>query len=375
MGSEARGDVIGASSDLPGFYAVVPAGGAGTRLWPLSRAARPKFLHDLAGSGQSLLQDTVGRLAPLCADRLLVVTGRAHAAAVAERLPNLPARDLLVEPSPRDSLPAIGLAAAVALLRDPDAIIGSFAADHVIQDVEAFRRCVATAVSIAAGDMLVTLGVQPTHPATGFGYVRPGTAYNTSPDNRSAYRVQSFVEKPNASLAEQYVREGHLWNAGMFVVKASVLLAMVARWEPELAAGLRAAATDLGTIDQVWPTLPALSIDRAIAERAAEAGQVVVVPADFDWDDIGDFGALADHLDDGPAHPGLRVLGDHDQVLSLDSTGIVVARGGRAVVVLGVPDAVIIDTPDALLVTTRERVQDVKTMVQALQRGGREDLT
>ncbi len=376
MGSQARGESVEASFDLPGFYAVVPAGGAGTRLWPLSRAARPKFLHDLTGSGQSLLQETAARLEPLCADRLMVVAGRAHAPAVAGSLPSLRAHNLIVEPSPRDSLPAIGLAAAVVALRDPDAIVGSFAADHVIGDQDAFRRCVATAVRIASDDVLVTLGVQPTHPATGFGYVRPGSPYAWHEGGtESAYTVQSFVEKPSAGVAEQYVRDGHLWNAGMFVVKACVLVAMIERWEPELASGLRAAAADLSTIDEVWPTLPALSIDRAIAERAAEAGQVVVVPADFDWDDIGDFGALAAHLDDEPGQPGLRVLGDHDQVLSLDSTGIVAAGGGRAVVVLGVPDAVIIDTPDALLVTTRQRVQDVKTMVKALQRGGREDLT
>ncbi len=380
MGFQAWGEWVGEAADLPGFYAVVPAGGSGTRLWPLSRAGRPKFLHDLTGSGQSLLQETAARLEPLCADRLLVVTGRAHAPAVAESLPALRAHNLIVEPAPLDSLPAIGLAAAIVMLRDPDAVIGSFAADHVIEDQESFRRCVATAVSIAADDMLVTLGVRPTHPATRFGYVRPRSAYAWQDDgtesayDESAYTVQSFVEKPSAAVATQYVRDGHLWNAGIFVVKASVLLAMIERWEPELAIGLRAVAADIGAIDEVWPTLPARSIDRAIAERAAEAGEVVVVPADFDWDDIGDFGALAQHLHDEPGQPGLRVLGDHDQVFSLDSTGIVAARGGRAVVVLGVPDAVIIDTADALLVTTRQRVQDVKTMVQALQRGGREDL-
>ncbi len=263
----------------------------------------------------------------------------------------------------------------MALRRDPNAVIGSFAADHVIEDEVAFRRCVTTAVAVAGQDLLVTVGVQPTYAATGFGYVCLGSAFAWHADGSdSAYRVQSFVEKPSASLAEQYVRDGHLWNAGMFVVRAEVLLEMIARWEPDLAAGLRAAA-DLGSIEEIWPALPARSIDRAIAEPAAEAGEVAVVPADFDWDDIGDFGALAQHLDDSPQHPGLRVLGDHHDVMSVDSTGMVASRGGRTVVVLGVSDAVIVDTPDALLVTTSERVQDVKTIVQALHRGGREDLT
>ncbi|MGB3827182.1 MAG: mannose-1-phosphate guanylyltransferase [Ornithinimicrobium sp.] len=362
---------------LPGFYAVVPAGGAGTRLWPLSRRANPKFLHDLTGSGRSLLQQTADRLHPLCGDRLMVVTGRVHAGAVADSLPTLLARNLLIEPAPRDSLPAIGLAAAVAHRRDPDAVIGSFAADHVIDDHAAFTRCVTAAVQVAGDDdMLVTLGVQPSYPATGFGYLRRGSVYaGSSAGTVPAYRVQSFVEKPDRAVAERYVRDGHLWNAGMFVARAGVLLDMIQRWEPELAAGLRAVAADPESIEDIWATLPALTIDRAIAEPAAAAGRVVVLPADFDWDDIGDFGALARHLGDSARHPGLRVLGDEDQVVSVDSSGMVAAAGGRMVVVVGVPDVVVVDTADAILVTTTERVQDVKAIVTALHQGQRKDLT
>lgn len=358
------------TTGLPGLYAVIPAGGSGTRLWPLSRTASPKFLHDLSGRGSSLLQDTVARLQPLCGDRLVVVTGAAHADAVAQSLPGVDGANLIVEPSPKDSLPAIGLAAAVLELRDPDAIIGSFAADHVITDQSGFDDCVAEAVAVARTGVLVTLGIKPTYPATGFGYVRPGSMYR---EFTHARWVPAFVEKPPADVAQGYVAAGYLWNAGMFVVRASVLMNLIDRWQPDLATGLRAIARDRESIDEVWPTLPSLSIDRAIAEPAATAGIVVVVPARFGWDDIGDFASLAAHLPPSKSH-AVRVLGDDSMVLSLDSSGIVAARGGRTVVVLGVPDAVIIDTPDAVLVTTRERAQDVKGIVDALVTQGREDL-
>lgn len=369
------------ATGLPGLYAVIPAGGSGTRLWPLSRTDSPKFLHDLTGSGASLLQDTVARLQPLCGERVVVVTGARHAQAVTASLPTLSGENLIVEPSPKDSLPAIGLAAAVLQLRDPDAIIGSFAADHVITDQAAFSQCVAEAVDVARTGVLVTVGITPTYPATGFGYVQPGSPYQASTEepNASAEHqarwVPAFVEKPPLHVAKGYIESGYLWNAGMFIVRASVLMAMIERWEPRLATGLRDIAAARDTIDDVWPTLPACSIDRTIAEPAAAAGAVVVVRARFGWDDIGDFASLANQLPPSIRHAGLRVLGAEDTVLSVDSSGIVAARGGRTVVLLGVPDAVVIDTPDAVLVTTRERAQDVKGIVDALVNNGRQDLT
>ena len=161
-------------TSIPGFWAVVPAGGAGTRLWPLSRAGHPKFLLDLTGSGRSLLQTTVDRLEPLTAERVVVVTGAAHAEAVRAQLPGLGASQVLAEPSPRDSMAAIGLAAAVIERLDPDAVIGSFAADHVIPDQGAFEAVIREAAAVARDGHLVTIGVEPTWPATGFGYIRAG---------------------------------------------------------------------------------------------------------------------------------------------------------------------------------------------------------
>lgn len=355
------------------FWGVIPAGGSGTRLWPLSRRSSPKFLHDLTGSGHSLLQETVTRLTPLTGQRLLVVTGVRHADAVREQLPDLPADQVLVEPSPRDSMPAIGLAAAVLERRDPEAVIGSFAADHVIADPEAFRTCIEDAVASAASGALVTLGIKPTYPATGFGYIKVGDPWPAGGAQR-ARLAEQFVEKPDRARAEGYVESGdYLWNAGMFVVRASVLLELLGTWHPELVRGLREIALEPSRLAEVWPSLTKISIDHAVAEPAADAGRVAVVPADFPWDDVGDFASLASLLEESP--DGLRVLGPRGEVVSQDSTGLVAAHGGRTVVTLGVEGIVVVDTPDALLVTTRERVQDVKGIVALLQSSGREDLT
>ena len=356
-------------TDIPGFWAVVPAGGAGTRLWPLSRAAHPKFLLDLTGSGRTLLQATVDRLEPLTGERVVVVTGAAHARAVRAQLPGLGADRVLAEPSPRDSMAAIGLAAAVVEREDPAAVIGSFAADHVIPDAEAFRAVIREAAAVARDGHLVTIGIEPTFPATGFGYIRTGAPLQGAP---TALHAVEFVEKPDAVRARGYVDSGEFrWNAGMFVVQASRLLDLLGQWHPDLARDVRAIAADPTRLDELWPGLTKIAIDHAVAEPAAEAGHVVVVPAPFTWDDVGDFASLATLL---PGE-GLRILGDPGDVMATDATGVVVAAGGRRVVLVGLDDVVVVDTPDALLVTTRDRAQDVKAVVDALKAEGRTDLT
>lgn len=353
------------------LWAVVPAGGAGTRLWPLSRAAAPKFLHDLGGTGRSLLQATYDRLVPLVGDRLLVVTGAAHAQAVGAQLDALPAAHVIAEPSPRDSMAAIGLAAALIEREDPDAVMGSFAADHVIADPEAFRACVREAAAVARTGVLVTLGIEPDFPSTGFGYIRLGARLEGF---ATAHAVAEFVEKPDAATAADYLASGeYRWNAGMFVARASVVLDLLAAEHPDLAGDLRRIAADPSLIDELWGGLTKIAIDHAIAEPAAAAGKVAVVPGSFGWEDIGDFEALAELLPAGPA--GVKVLGDAAQVLAVDSTGLVVAGTDRTVAVLGLEDVVVVDTGDALLVTTTEHAQDVKAVVQALKDAGRGALT
>lgn len=353
------------------LWAVVPAGGAGTRLWPLSRAAAPKFLHDLGGTGRSLLQATYDRLVPLVGDRLLVVTGAAHAEAVGTQLDALPAANVIAEPSPRDSMAAIGLAAAIIERQDPDAVLGSFAADHVIADPESFRACVAEAAAVARTGVLVTLGIEPDFPSTGFGYIRLGDRLSDFP---TAHAVAAFVEKPDAETAAGYLATGgYRWNAGMFVARASVVLDLLAVEHPDLARDLRRLAADPSLMDELWGDLTKIAIDHAIAEPAAAAGRVAVVPGAFGWEDIGDFEALADLLPVGA--DGIRVLGDPGQVLSVDSSGLVVAGTDRTIAVLGLHDVVVVDTGDALLVTTTAHAQDVKAIVQALKDSGRTELT
>jgi mannose-1-phosphate guanylyltransferase len=367
---------------IPGFWAVVPAGGAGTRLWPLSRAGHPKFLLDLTGSGRSLLQSTVDRLEPLTQERVVVVTGAAHAEAVRAQLPGLRADQVLAEPSPRDSMAAIGLAAAVIERRDPDAVIGSFAADHVIPDQGAFEVVIREAAAVARDGHLVTIGIEPTGPATGFGYIRAGEALAGAP---TALRAVEFVEKPDAVRAAEYVASGEFrWNAGMFVVRATTLLDLLEQWHPELTRCLRSIAADPALLEELWPGLTRIAIDHAVAEPAADAGRVVVVPAPFAWDDVGDFASLATLLPQAPRGAGhgggdgihdLRVLGDPGDVTVVDGGGVVVSSGGRRIAIVGLDDVVVVDTPDALLVTTRARAQDVKAVVDALKAQGRTDLT
>ena len=363
------------ADDLDGFWAVIPAGGAGTRLWPLSRSSSPKFLHDMTGAGRSLLQSTWDRLEPLCGNHIMVVTGVLHEAAVRAQLPGLALADLLAEPSPRDSMAAIGLAAAVLERRDPDAVMGSFAADHVIGEPEVFSDCVHEAVALARTGYVVTIGIEPTRPATGFGYIQVGDrlAVPGAPNGRA---VRSFVEKPDEQTAKGYLKTGeYRWNAGMFVVKASVLLDLLADLHPQLAAGVRDIAAEPARLAELWPGLTKVAIDHAVAEPAAAQGRVAVVPGRFSWDDVGDFTSLGSLLSERPDLPGLRVLGDVDLVLAKDTTGVVVPGSGRTVAVLGLEGIVVVDTPDALLVTTRERAQDVKALVDLLKATGRDDLT
>jgi mannose-1-phosphate guanylyltransferase len=360
---------------IEGLWAVIPAGGAGTRLWPFSRSSSPKFLHDMTGSGSSLLQSTWDRLEPLCGDRIMVVTGVLHEAAVRDQLPGLVPANLVAEPSPRGSMAAIGLAAAILERRDPDAIIGSFAADHVIGEPDMFFDCVREAVAVAREGYLVTIGIEPTFPATGFGYIRVGDPLTIagSPHGR---QVRAFVEKPDEATALGFLGTGEYhWNAGMFVVGATVLLDMLDGFHPKLAAGLRAIAAAPPRLAELWPGLTSIAIDNAVAEPAAAVGRVAVVPGRFTWDDVGDFASLGSLLTDVTFVPGLKILGDEGLVLAKDTTGVVIPGAGRTVAVLGLDDIVVVDTPDALLVTTRARAQDVKALVDQLKATGRASLT
>ncbi|KAL4080178.1 nucleotide-diphospho-sugar transferase [Scleroderma yunnanense] len=367
--------------DIPGFYVVIPAGGAGTRLWPLSREEHPKFLLDLTLKGRSLIQATWDRLLPLSSpSRTTVVAGPGHVQSIRDQLPDLLADNLICEPGPKESMAAIGLAAAVLQKRDPAAIIGSFAADHMISGDDAFLSAIAEAVEVAKKNYLVTIGIAPSHPSTGFGYIRLGDKLSIK-EAPNARLVSSFKEKPDARTAAAYIGTGNYrWNAGMFVTKASVLLDLLNEYKPDLCSGLLKIAEvwddedqRRATFEEVWPGLEKIAIDNAVAEPAAAEGKVAVVPATFGWDDVGDFSSLAELLPAESNQP--RVLGDGSLVLTEQAAGgIIVPGSGRLITCLGVDDLVIVDMPDTLLVTTRARSQEVKRLVKKCRDAGLKSL-
>ncbi|GGH37177.1 mannose-1-phosphate guanylyltransferase [Microbacterium album] len=360
------------------FYAVIPAGGIGSRLWPLSRAETPKFLHDLTGSGVSLLRNTWDRLLPLAGpERIAVVTGKAHEQKVETELPEILDRNVFIESDPRESAAAIGLAAAILQRREPDVIIGSFAADHHISRTRAFEFAVQQAVAVARAGYICTIGIPPTEPSVGFGYIQLGGELEVEGAPMAA-EVERFVEKPDLETARRYYADrSFLWNAGMFIGRADVLLAELAANEPELHAGLVEIAEAWDeparrdeVVARVWPTLKKIAIDYAVAEPAAAKGRLAVVPGHFDWDDVGDFASLAKLISDGRPDR-MSILGQNDRVLADESTGLVVSQTNRVIAVVGVEGLIVVDTDDALLVTTSEHAQRVKSVVGALQESGR----
>lgn len=360
------------------FYAIIPAGGAGTRLWPLSRSTAPKFLLDLTGAGQSLLQSTVNRLAPL-AEGIVIVTGASHIDACEQQLPQLSQGDFIAEPSPRNTMAAIGLAAAVLQKRHGDVVVGSFAADHIIHGDETFQNTVAEAVAAAKAGYVTTIGIAATRPSTGFGYIESGAPLGIA-GAPSALHAAGFTEKPDADTAAQYVNQGNYrWNAGMFVAKTSVLLNHLKDHHPELASGLQEIADAWDTPDRekvmakVWPGLEKIAIDHAIAEPVAATGGVAVVPGTFAWHDIGDFATLSSLLPDVD-NSGNQVVGS-GEVLQVDTGGnLVFPVSGRIVALLGVDDIVVVDTKDALLITSKSRAQQVGKLVEEARNAGLDDV-
>jgi mannose-1-phosphate guanylyltransferase len=346
---------------IPHLQVFILAGGSGERFWPMSRRETPKHLLRLLGE-RTLLEETVARFAGLVdPEQIFILTNARQLASCRAALPDLPEGQFIGEPEKRDTAPAIALANAVALARDSKAICAFFPADAMIHDVAAFQRTLSDAVEIAQReDALVTVAIPPKYPATGFGYLELAEELVGGKIGSRVQEVNCFVEKPAQALAESYVASGqYAWNAGMFLWRAGVFLEECERLVPELARFQRDFPIGDFTnfLTEHFPQLPKISVDYAILEKAR---RVVAVHAGFDWDDVGSWTALPDHLGVDPAGNTFR-----GQVTTLDSARNIVIEGSggkRLVALCGVQDLVVIDTPDALLVCHREAVQSVKNL-------------
>ena len=357
----------------PLLIPVILSGGAGTRLWPVSREALPKPFMRLA-DGNSLLQRTVRRAAGLGAQQAWIVTNRDYYFLSRDELDGSALAgqvQYLLEPVGRNTAPAIALAAhAVAHEHGPDALVLVLAADHLIDDEAAFRACVARAATLAQTGRLVTFGITATGPETGFGYIEAGAALG-----EGGFAVQRFVEKPTLERARQLLAAGNYsWNSGMFCFRAGDFLAALAQTAPDLAAGAEAcwtasqtrrSAADAIELDKTsFSVLENISVDYAVFERAPN---VAVVPGQFGWSDVGAWPEVADQF--AADAQDNRVAGE---ALFVDSAGCFVHARDRLVTVLGMQDTVVIDTPDALLVMPKDRAQDVKKVVQAVKASGQD---
>lgn len=337
------------------FRAVIMAGGRGQRFWPLSTEDRPKQFLDLERCGRSLLQSTFDRLLPLVGgpEAIFVATGERYVPLVREQLPELPAANLIVEPVGRDSAPAIALASLSIAAQAPEAVLGFFSSDHRIGDAARFQGSIRAAAALARERSgLVTIGIRPTRPATGYGYIQLGEAAS------GGYRVAQFVEKPNATRAAQYLASGdYVWNAGIFVWTAQAILAELERHAPELYGPLEAALAQ-DRLAEVFPELPKISIDYALMEKTERA---FVVPADFDWDDIGDWVALERLLSRGQQDPN-TVVGTH---VGLEANGNIIYTedADDVIVTLGVEQLVVVKRGNVVLLMHKNRVQDLKSVL------------
>jgi mannose-1-phosphate guanylyltransferase len=350
------------------IHPVIMAGGSGTRFWPLSRQRRPKQFLPLA-SERPLIEETLRRLPPLAGpEQTFVVCGKLHAAAVKRLLPGVPASQVLVEPMARNTAPAIGLAAIHVAAKDPRGVMVVLPSDHHIADEPGFRATLKAAAALAKEGLLTTIGITPSRPDTGFGYIHLGEPLGER-GRRTAFRVQRFVEKPDHDRAKAYLAAGdYLWNAGIFAFRADVILAELRAHLPHLGAALDAIAPTIGTrryartLAAEFPRAEPTSIDYGVMERASE---IACVPGDFGWSDVGSFAAL----------PDVRPLDAHGNVAPasaalVDCRGCVVVGGERPIAAIGLTDVVIVDAGDAILVVPKDRAQDVRRAVELLQKRG-----
>lgn len=353
-------------------FVVIMAGGKGERFWPQSRLSRPKQLLPIVGE-KPMLAQTIDRLEGLVpANNIMVLTNREQREAVLDVCPGLPPENIVAEPIGRDTAAAVGLAAVLVGLRDPEGTIAMLPADHVIHDAKAFRDVLNAAFAAAeSGPRLVTIGLEPTFPSSGFGYVQQGDV-ELMAGEREVFSVKRFVEKPDVETAKAFLESGdYLWNAGMFVWKVSTVREGIARHVPGLESGLKTIESDLSagtsldaTLEKHFPTLEKISIDFALMQKA---GNVVTLRATFDWDDVGSWPAVVRHssLDDS----GNAIRGD--AVILEGRDNLVVSSTGHLVSVIGCDDLIVINTPGATLICPKDQAEKVKEVVKRIGAEGR----
>lgn len=347
------------------MYAIVMAGGSGTRLWPLSRRGTPKQLLALTGD-TSLLQQSIARLAPLLRPHdIFVITSQAHVRATQDQLPQLPPENVLGEPLARSTAVAAALATVLAR-RESDEVGIVLPADHFVADGDAFVEALRESERAAERGYLVTLGVVPTHPATGYGYIRAGEPLHPSSPTAA---VERFVEKPDEAAAQSFLEDGgYLWNAGIFAWRTYAFRQALERFQPELASaiaqieGLHRTPGWMSDVRDILEPIGAITIDVGIAEPAAAEGRMAVVPLRAGWSDIGSWSALLEALS-AATGADLVASGRH---LDRDSHRVLVHGGDRLVVTVGLTDVIIVDTPDALLVCSRDRAEEIKPVLDEI---------
>lgn len=356
------------------MYIVILAGGSGTRFWPLSRKRMPKQLISVFG-GRSMLQRTVERVIPLSPKRILVVTNELQAAETARQLESLTKIpiDIIAEPKAKNTAPAIGLAASIIARYDPDGVMVVLPADHYIVQEERFREVLREGVKAALDGSLVTLGITPTRPETGYGYIEA----EERPATQGSRPVRRFVEKPPLERAMEFMAAGNFfWNSGMFVWQACTILDRIREHMPQLSQALARLEfspdiweiADLKPrIDSMYEDVPAESIDYGVMERARD---VVVIPAEFGWSDVGSWNALPELMEGDNAG---NVYMNTPAAVTIDADGCLFYGGGRLAALVGVRDLIIVNTGDALLVCDKGRAQDVKKVVEELERRGLAD--
>lgn len=357
------------------MYAVILAGGVGTRLWPRSRQSTPKQFTDITGHGRTMIQATVARLEGLVSSEdTYVITGRRYAGLCSRQLDDLPEANVLVEPMGRNTAPAIALACAHLRRRDPEEVVAVLPADHLIQDSAGFRRALRQAERCAREGFLAVLGIEPTKAHTGYGYIQREDGPLPLAGDLPSFSVNRFLEKPDQATAEKFMADGgYYWNGGIFVSRVERLLAEYERQMPELHSSMNRIAAALGTHEQenvlaeVWPTLPDISIDYGLMEGAKK---VAVVPMEVGWNDLGSWDALESVVDQDAAG-NYPIEGE---ILPMNSRGNIIAAEKRLVALIDVDDLIVIDAGDALLIGKKESIQQVKQVVAELQAADRNEL-